>query len=246
MGTYEFVHASLVDDDGHGDAEHGEDPQVPRGEPETLLQHLSRRAVRLDELVRDHGRGGPGSSSHCEARKNAGGRSGLVRGRSFGGVAGSSARGGAFARGNDWYAMEAPAHALLARLCERAGLRRARQCDRGEKPNRWKKAAGRSVRMGKQSPAELARGSSSADVLTNLRKLRVFRARTTTSHSHILAPAMGVKPRVRVAGVPGPARALESPRRARSRSCARKSSRRCSWTCLAGAPASPNLTSKCR
>ena len=65
--------------------------------------------------------------------------------------------------------------------------------------------------MGKQSPAELARGSSSADALTNLRKLRVFRARTTTSHSHILAPAMGVKLRVRVAGVPGPARALEVP-----------------------------------
>ena len=93
LGTYEFVHASFVDDDGHGDAEHGEDPQVPRGEPETLLQHLSRRAVRLDELVRDRVRGGPGSSSHCEARKNAVGRSGLVRGRSFGGVAGSSARG---------------------------------------------------------------------------------------------------------------------------------------------------------
>ena len=37
-------------------------------------------------------------------------------------------RGGEFARGNDWYAVEAPAHALLARLCERAGLRRARPC----------------------------------------------------------------------------------------------------------------------
>ena len=32
---------------------------------------------------------------------------------------------------------------------------------------------------------------SSADALTNLRKLRVFRARTTTSHSHILAPRHG-------------------------------------------------------
>ena len=50
------------------------------------------------------------------------------------------------------YAMERPrTHAARG---ERAkGLRRARQCDRGEKPNRWK-AAGRSVRMGKQSPPE--------------------------------------------------------------------------------------------
>ena len=107
-----------------------------------------------------------------------------------------------FARGNDWYAMEAPAHALLARLCERAGLRRARQCDRGEKPNRWKKAAGRSVRMGKQSPAELARGSSSADCSRIYGNFRPFRARLPRHLiSHILAPAMGVKLRVRVAGV---------------------------------------------
>ena len=189
-------------------------------------------------------RGPPATAKREKTRWGAAGSS---EGDRSGGSRARAHAEGAFARGNDWYAMEAPAHALLARLCERAGLRRARQCDRGEKPNRWKKAAGRSVRMGKQSPAELARGSSSADVLTNLRKLRVFRARTTTSHSHILAPAMGVKLRVRVAGVPGPARARSrSPRRARSRSCARKSSRRCSWTCLAGAPASPNLTSKCR
>ena len=153
-------------------------------------------------------RGPPATAKREKTRWGAAGSS---EGDRSGGSRARAHAEGAFARGNDWYAMEAPAHALLARLCERAGLRRARQCDRGEKPNRWKKAAGRSVRMGKQSPAELARGSSSADALTNLRKLRVFRARTTTSHSHILAPAMGVKLRVRVAGVPGPARALEVP-----------------------------------
>ena len=78
----EFSHASLVDEDGHGDAEHREDPQVFRGEPESLLQHLSRRAVRLDELVRDHVRGGSGTTSHCgrkvegrsEGRRSAGDR----------------------------------------------------------------------------------------------------------------------------------------------------------------------------
>lgn len=54
------------------------------------------------------------------------GRGWLVRGRSIGF---ERTRRGAFARGNDWYAVEAPAHALLARLCERAGLRRARPCE---------------------------------------------------------------------------------------------------------------------
>ena len=53
------------------------------------------------------------------------GRGWLVRGRSIGG---SRVRAHAGA-GNDWYAVEAPAHALLARLCERAGLRRARPCE---------------------------------------------------------------------------------------------------------------------
>jgi hypothetical protein len=56
------------------------------------------------------------------------GRGWLVRGRSIGGSRVRAHAEGAFARGNDWYAVEAPAHALLARLCERAGLRRARPC----------------------------------------------------------------------------------------------------------------------
>jgi hypothetical protein len=69
-----------------------------------------------------------GPAATAKGGKNAMGRGWLVRGRSIGGSRVRAHAEGAFARGNDWYAVEAPAHALLARLCERAGLRRARPC----------------------------------------------------------------------------------------------------------------------
>lgn len=92
------------------------------------------------------------------------GRGWLVRGRSIGGSRVRVHAEGAFARGNDWYAVEAPAHALLARLCERAGLRRARPCGvtsvERERCVEKKSRRKMSICTCKQSPAR-SKGSSS-------------------------------------------------------------------------------------
>ena len=70
-------------------------------------------------------RGPPATAKREKTRWGAAGSS---EGDRSGGSRARAHAEGAFARGNDSYAMEAPAHALLARLCERAGLRRARPC----------------------------------------------------------------------------------------------------------------------
>ena len=65
-GTHELADATLVDEDGDGDAEDGEHAEVPRGEPEAALDDLAREPVRLDELVRHHV-GGRARAGHCDA-----------------------------------------------------------------------------------------------------------------------------------------------------------------------------------
>ena len=105
-----------------------------------------------------------GPAATAKGGKNAMGRGWLVRGRSIGGSRVRAHAEGAFARGNDWYAVEAPAHALLARLCERAGLRRARPCGvtsvERERCVEKKSRRKMSICTCKQSPAR-SEGSSS-------------------------------------------------------------------------------------
>ena len=79
-GTHELADATLVDEDGDGDAEDGEHAEVPRGEPEAALDDLAREPVRLDELVRHHV-GGRARAGHCDA-------SGRGRGGGVGGGGG--------------------------------------------------------------------------------------------------------------------------------------------------------------
>ena len=81
-------------------------------------------------------RGPPATAKREKTRWGAAGSS---EGDRSGGSRARAHAEGAFARGNDWYAMEAPAHALLARLCERAGLRRALSVTEGRSQTDGKK-----------------------------------------------------------------------------------------------------------
>lgn len=63
--THEFLDATLVDEDWHGDAEDGEDAEVLGGKPEAPLHHLARQTVRLDERVGLDVGGVARTSSHC-------------------------------------------------------------------------------------------------------------------------------------------------------------------------------------
>ena len=107
-GTHELADATLVDEDGDGDAEDGEHAEVPRGEPEAALDDLAREPVRLDELVRHHV-GGRARAGHCDASgRGRGGWGRWMVGSVAGGVepfdrargreAGASAGGGEDAR----------------------------------------------------------------------------------------------------------------------------------------------------
>ena len=75
-GTHELADATLVDEDGDGDAKDGEHAEVPRGEPEAALDDLAREPVRLDELVRHHvgGRAGAGHCAACGRGRGGGAR----------------------------------------------------------------------------------------------------------------------------------------------------------------------------
>ena len=80
--TYKFIYAGLVDEDGNGDAEYGEQAEIPGRKPESPLDHLAREGVGLDERVRVDV-SGVARASHCvdveERKKSAMGQVRSVR-----------------------------------------------------------------------------------------------------------------------------------------------------------------------
>ena len=76
MCTHEFLHASFVDEDGHGDAKDGEETEVLGRKPEAPLDHLAREAVGLDERVGLDVSGGAWAGHLCVAVTEEGKKSG--------------------------------------------------------------------------------------------------------------------------------------------------------------------------